>query len=392
MATEEKNEIYRNAFKCIFESGEIDKNIFSSFQSYEEQWGFLKNQPLRQIITQEERELLPSLTLDEIAHLKKKQDEKGRILQIEDVLKEEAKFQRIVQYTIDEKSKLNKVFENLSKAIEEEKNIIRQIKALKRKQATAIIGKDHDLISGIVTYLWLTHPYNSNNPPFWLLIDTPIRQYFRNIVEKYMQKGFGFVYTSCNGYGEEKEKEALSLIQDELTKLKRMAFIRNISVNPLNMLVGMVKDGFIQEEAFIISTDNLPGDLKDQFEIIELEPEKPGVSVETPRKQEVEELFYDDAKAILFDKTGRHLNITQTEQVVFDFLKKGEQSIQNIIDKVSDYTGGSWRRSDFDPLKSEFNKKYRVGLGIKEDLIKNKEKGTGIYYLSKKIKDKKFKK
>ena len=61
-----------------------------------------------------------------------------------------------------------------------------------------------------------------------------------------------------------------------------MAFLRDINCNArietLDMMVGMIKDGLLLKEDVIVSTDTLPQELKDQFEVIELDSKKQEIS------------------------------------------------------------------------------------------------------------------
>jgi hypothetical protein len=294
MTAEEKNELYEKAFKCIFESLETDNEILAKISAYETQYDFLEFQRSLNVISQDEVESYPHLTLDQIAELKARDHSN-----IHDFLKSETTFQELVKDTIDVKSKQDQVFENLKKAIEGEKGILEKIKALSRKRVVAITGKNYELISGIITYLWLTHPYNGNNPAKWLLSETPIRQYFCSLVGKYIPNRIPFVYGNCNGLDVKETKNALYFIQHELencskqsknvrlqgfelrssvlqgVELKKMAFLRDINCNAgieaLNTMVGMIKDGLLPKEDVVVSTDNLPKELLGRFEVIELE-------------------------------------------------------------------------------------------------------------------------
>ena len=304
--TEEKNELYEKAFKCIFDSFKTDNDIFDRIKIYETQYDFLDFPRTVNVISQDERESHPLLTLDQIAELKTKDHSN-----IYDFLESETTFQELIKYTIDVKSKQNQVFENLKKAIEGEKGIIEQIKALSRKRVVAIIGKNYELISGVFTYLWLTHPYNGNNPANWLLFKTPIRQYFCSLAGKYIPNRIPFVYGNCNGLDVKEMKEGLYSVQHELEncskqsknvrlqgfelrssalqsfELKKMVFLRDINCNAhieaLNMMVGMIKDGLLPKEDVIVSTDTLPQGFKEQFDVIRLEPEQ-NTPANTPQK------------------------------------------------------------------------------------------------------------
>ena len=281
MTEEEKKALYEKAFKCISDSGETDNDIFDKIKIYETEYNLLESQQ--------------------------------PVSYIHAFLESETTFQKLVKDTIDEKNKQNQVFENLKKAIEGEKGIIEQIKALSRKRVVAIIGKNYELISGVFTYLWLTHPYNGNNPANWLLFKTPIRQYFCSLVGKYIPNRIHFVNRNCNGLDVKEAKEALYYVQHELEncskqsknvrlqgfqlrssalqsfELKKMAFLRDINCNArieaLDMMVGMIKDGLLLKEDVIVSTDTLPQDFKGQFEIIKLEAEKQSKTVDISQGQ-----------------------------------------------------------------------------------------------------------
>ncbi|MCR4319181.1 MAG: hypothetical protein NUV74_02450 [Candidatus Brocadiaceae bacterium] len=142
------------------------------------------------------------------------------------------------------------------------------------------------------------------------------------------------------------------------------------------------------------------------FKVIDLEPEKKKEAVETtpntPERQKtsiseaeqgVMALFYDDAKGILFLEDGKKCELTGDEQTLFDYLKKGEQHVEDIIHHFcnkKEYLNTNWNRGNFDNLTSDLNKKSHSAFGVR--LIKNLEKGSGKYGISVKVKDKKFKK
>lgn len=104
-------------------------------------------------------------------------------------------------------------------------------------------------------------------------------------------------------------------------------------------------------------------------------------------------LFYDDAKGILFLEDGKHCELTGDEQTLFNYLKKSDEHVDGIIKHFcneKEYSNTNWGRGNFDPLKTNLNKKFRSAFGV--ELIKNLEKGSGEYGISVKVKDRKFKK
>ena len=324
MTEEEKKALYEKAFKCISDSGETDNDIFDKIKIYETEYNLLESQQ--------------------------------PVSYIHAFLESETTFQKLVKDTIDEKNKQNQVFENLKKAIEEEKGIIEQIKALRRKRVVAIIGKNYELISGVFTYLWLTHPYNGNNPANWLLFKTPIRQYFYSLVGKYIPNRIPFVYGNCNGLDVKETRKVLYYVQHELEncskqsknvrlqgfelrssalqsfELKKMVFLRDINCNAhieaLNMMVGMIKDGLLPKENVILSTDTLPQGFKDKFEPIYLEPEKQGRSVsiqQTTLGSASETMFNwstDNDKQEVYSNKELVAKLSSSKFKLFDTLKK----------------------------------------------------------------------
>jgi len=98
------------------------------------------------------------------------------------------------------------------------------------------------------------------------------------------------------------------------------------------------------------------------------------------------ELFYDDRQRYLFLNSQTYYKLTRKEQALVDSLKSGEREVGDICEEIWDKREA---RGDFDALKSKVNGKLENKFGIK--LIRNTEKGEGIFRLGVKIRDKKFK-
>lgn len=283
MTSEETNKLYKKAFRCITYSIDKDKNILSRIKEFVRLYDYLEIPQPVNVISQEERESYPHLTLDQIAELKAK-DHSG----IYAFLKVETIFQKIKKDVIDIKGKQKQIFERLKKSVEKEKYVINQVQDLKRNRIIGVIGKDHSLIRGIVTYLWLTHPTNSNKLSEWLSCKTPLRQCICSIIGKHIPERIDFLYVPCKGLNETEIKKLLPQIQDKrLNGIEtRMVFLGDINCdsrnNVLNMLVGMVEDGFIRKRNIVISMDTLPTEFEDQFEPIYLEPKKQDTPASTP--------------------------------------------------------------------------------------------------------------
>lgn len=275
MTPEETNKLYKKAFRCITYSIDKDNNILSRIKEFARRYDYLEIQQPVKVIPQDERKSHPLLTLDQIAELKAK-DHSG----IYAFLKVETIFQKIKKDVIDIKGKQKQIFERLKKSVEKEKYVINQVQDLKRDRIIGVIGKDHSLIRGIVTYLWLTQPTNSNKPPEWLSCKTPLRQCICSIIGKHIPERIDFLYVPCKGLNETEIKKLLPQIQDKrLNEIEtRMVFLGDINCdsrnNVLNMLVGMVEDGFIRKRNIVISMDTLPAEFEDQFDPIYLEPKK----------------------------------------------------------------------------------------------------------------------
>ena len=362
MTPEETNKLYKKAFRCITYSIEKDNHILSRIIEFARQYDYLEIQQPVKVISQDEIESHPHLTLDQIAELKAK-DHGG----IYAFLKVETIFQKIKKDVIDIKGKQKQIFERLKESVEKEKYVINQIKDLKRNRIIGVIGKDHSLIRGIVTYLWLTHPTNSNKPPKWLSCKTPLRQCICSIIGKHIPERIDFLYVPCKGLNETEIKKRLSQIQDKrLNGIEtRMVFLGDINCdsrnNVLNMLVGMVEDGFIRKRNIVISMDTLPAEFEDQFEPIYLEPKKQDTAKQakfipfpTPsgtQWHEVKISFIDrenvkisvgnkTAKKHFFDmgfRKGKTCKPVKSWDVLFTFSEKGclkySQSTQSKTEK-----------------------------------------------------------
>ncbi len=142
------------------------------------------------------------------------------------------------------------------------------------------------------------------------------------------------------------------------------------------------------------SEEDLPEYFVRQFEIVKLEPVGFEVQDKSPIAQEIDKLFYDDAKGFLFLETGNPCKLTGDEQTLVDFLKDGKQHVDEIIDHFQnkkEFSAKNWERGDFDSLKSGLNAKIKEVLGV-ATLIRNQERRSGMYHIPLTLKDKKFKK
>lgn len=111
--------------------------------------------------------------------------------------------------------------------------------------------------------------------------------------------------------------------------------------------------------------------------------------VSKPEKErtDINKLFYDYSKRILFLNNETYCKLTKKEQALFDYLKSDERDVQDICDEI---WGDREKRNDFDSLKSDLNKNIKEKFGIK--LVRNTERGEGIFCVGVKITDKNFKK
>ena len=100
MTPEETNKLYKKAFRCITYSIDKDKNILSRIKEFVRLYDYLEIQQPVKVISQDERESHPLLTLDQIAELKAK-DHSG----IYAFLKVETIFQKTKKDVIDIKGK-----------------------------------------------------------------------------------------------------------------------------------------------------------------------------------------------------------------------------------------------------------------------------------------------
>ncbi len=110
--------------------------------------------------------------------------------------------------------------------------------------------------------------------------------------------------------------------------------------------------------------------------------------VSKPEKDrtDINKLFYDYSKRILFLNNETYCKLTKKEQALVECLRSDEQDVEDICEKI---WGNYEARGTFYTLKTKLNKKLLDKFGIK---IRNMEKGSGKFCIGAKITDKKFKK
>ena len=260
------------------------------------------------------------------------------------------------------------------------------------------------MIHGIVTYLWLTHPTNSNKPPKWLSCKTPLRQCICSIIGKHIPERIDFLYVPCKGLNETEIKKRLSQIQDKrLNGIEtRMVFLGDINCdsrnNVLNMLVGMVEDGFIRKRNIVISMDNLPAEFRDQFEPIYLEPAKQDILASTPKdtpenqaqstKQNNKPIYYKKTGTLSYD--GKDTQLKGQRKKIFEAIALERLSKKQEIFNCAFKPNKMYRinaelnprdKNKFNSELSELKSQCFDNIGIK-NIIKKEEPESDYYILN----------
>ena len=150
---------------------------------------------------------------------------------------------------------------------------------------------------------------------------SPIRQKFFDAVGKYINGKKGFCYINCDGVNEtELHKELFKDIVTSPGLLRWVLFLRNINNSHDNIarrMLAIMRDVGRQGN-FIISTDNLPEDLKDQFEEIELDAEKQDKTVDIPQSKTKSEDSNIKNKTLFFDDNTNYLWFSEDKKTRID--------------------------------------------------------------------------
>ena len=150
---------------------------------------------------------------------------------------------------------------------------------------------------------------------------SPIRQKFFDAVGKYINGKKGFYYINCDGVNEtELHKELFKDIVTSPGLLRWVLFLRNINNSHDNIarrMLAIMRDVGRQGN-FIISTDHLPVNLKDQFEEIELDAEKQDKTVDIPQSKTKSEDSNIKNKTLFFDDNTNYLWFSEDKKTRID--------------------------------------------------------------------------
>jgi len=289
-----------------------------------------------------------------------------------DIIFKEVIFQTALKNAIDIKSKQDTVFKELEKAITENEFLINQLKKLKRDKGIAIVGNDHNLITGVVSYLWLTAPLSKGIPPkfpIWLktpVLDndtpliwqlmSPIRQKFFDAIGKFINGKKGFGYINCDGVNETELHGILFSNMAIMPNLPgSMLFLRKVNNSHTNILRRVLGTmlGIGGQGNFIVSTDTLPQDLKDQFEPIYLDAEKQDTPVQGRKRNKLYYRYNEQDEVVLFFKKGESITLTKQEAKLFLFLVEDRRKPEEIIEHVWEV----YKQKDIDKKKEKGNVK-----------------------------------
>lgn len=189
------------------------------------------------------------------------------------------------------------------------KDIVVQVEEADRRKPILLVGSNDALVKGTLALIWNTHPLIYDNKP---KMGQSLLGYNNKDVERIF-----FLDKNCSGLSEEEIKrelfhkselsdeereehflnhECIELIKPLINVYKRgyvMLSLRGLEdkqhKNILKRL-GVIKEGYRRDLingvliVGIDSTDTLPQEFKDQFEIIELEPKKQDIPASTPQK------------------------------------------------------------------------------------------------------------
>lgn len=275
------------------------------------------------------------------------------------------------------------VFEKLSKIIPD--SIIEQVKNIKSPiHCIFIKNDDYDLTLGIVSHIYNTRSngsfthlsysgYTDQEVISGLFPPSPPNKFK---LDYYLRGRPLFISGLGNNH---------QLVFERLLGAFREINFSNPYKKDFGYLVISIKDTTLIPQELIKLSDVIAFERKNQ---------KKGFPASTQQNiQGIKILFYDDAKRVLFLEEGEFYNLTKDEQNLVDCLREDSQNVETIIGYFRDskkYFNTSWNRGNFDKLISDLNKKTLNTFGVK--LVKNLEKGQGLYGLSVKTKDKKFKK
>jgi hypothetical protein len=284
------------------------------------------------------------------------------------------------------------------------KDIVVQVEEADRRKPILLVGSNDAIIKGTLALIWNTHPLIPKVKPL---------------------RGSGndrvfFLDKNCSGLSEEEIKrelfhkselsdeereehfldhECIELIKPLINVYKRgyvMLSLRGLEdkqhKNVLKRL-GVIKEGYRRDLFGVLvvgidSTDNLPQDLNDQFEVISLKSIQNDIQIAKTTEKKITKAFYDDEKGILF-LNDKYCELSKDGRSLIELLKKYIHDVAEIIYHFQD-TKDSWGRGTFDTLVSRVNRKCRERLGIKK-LIMNEGRGSSQYCLSVEVADRKFK-
>lgn len=262
------------------------------------------------------------------------------------------------------------LFEKLKNVIPE--GIIKQIDTSnKPSRCTCLIGKDSDLIDGVVSYILHFHDFKA-------------RLNYRN-------------YTSVTSVDIETELFKGYVLVNRYFRGESL-FLRGLEdVGILRRLVSIIRDytgrdihGFL-----FVSVENdadLPEEFKSLFDVVELDHTSEGDKKKPVTKKKAK-MFYDANNGILFLDNKRFLELGRNANILVETLNKCPQDANGLIDKVNEQNTyrdkfTPWKRTNFDEQVSRTNKEFDDRFQLGKLFVNSSNEGE--YELSVKLANRDF--
>jgi len=267
---------------------------------------------------------------------------------------------------------------------------VSRIERLDRNKIIMIVCGDDNLTKGIASYIWYTHPpvrvgggYQYICLRYWNCSRLQEKQIEQDLTRWYLEMHESRT-PPLTPIGPFRSNVDLTEKINLSDRWKSIWFLQNIKKGYLKVFERLLKIAneykLGDERMLIVSTDkvnNLPEELKDQFEVIKLDAEKQDTT------QEAIELKYDKNRHILFTNE-KHLQLTQDKKILIKYLFEGRKDISFLVDKLAEskgknklcYSAGSCRK-----LINKTNEVIEKEFGI-NNFIRNEKNKSGFYNLT----------
>lgn len=278
---------------------------------------------------------------------------------------------------------IDALFKAVKKALGND--VISRIEHSRLDKVILIPGNNNELVKGIVSYIWYTHPpvrgggrYEYISLKYWNCSRLKEIQIEQDLTGWYleMHKSRTPPLTPISPFRSNVDLTEKINLSD---RWKSIWFLQNIKKGYLKVFERLLKIAneykLGDERMLIVSTDkvnNLPEELKelkDQFEVIKLDAEKQDTT------QEAIELKYDKNRHILFTNE-KHLQLTQDKKILIKYLSEGRKAIDFLVEKLAESKGKNKLQYSVGNCRSLIAKTNRLiekEFGIKE-FVHNEKK------------------